>query len=158
SRVVAANALEEWPRPLRPANLRVTADRVLARLAHQRSLRPAAAPRGLVDQGDERFQRLFVILAIEMDPARLVGRIAIDARRRELADLVIELERGLHVLLLEEVFAEREIRVRDVFRLGMILDQSLEERAGEVLALLLGEEEREIEQHLVHPSIGAVAG
>jgi len=138
------------PRLLRRADTRVGAHRVLLGFLAEGQLLLALAPLRQLDDRDEGGERLLEVAQVEVDPALFVLGESVDGRVGELEDLVIELERVLELLLLEVILAEREERVRDVLRLGEVLDQPLEQRARQVFALLLREQIRQVEEHLVH--------
>ncbi|MDH5492368.1 MAG: hypothetical protein OEY14_10480 [Myxococcales bacterium] len=108
---------------------------------------------GELDRAHEGLEGLTIVLEVEVHPGRFVDRVAVDAVRLgwELGDLRIELKRGLHLPLREEILGEGEVGVRNVAALGEALDQLVIDLPRLVLALALFEPEGQGEEHLIHP-------
>ena len=105
---------------------------------------------GHAHDADEGLERGLVVAEVDVAPPLLVDGVGVDAGLRELLDLLVELEGVLHLALVEVVLGERQVRVRDVLRVRVVLDQAVEELARLVFLLHAGEQVGEAEQHLVH--------
>ena len=113
---------------------------------------------GHADDADEGLERGLVVAQVDVAPPLLVDGVGVDAGLRELLDLLVELEGVLHLALVEVVLGERQVRVRDVLRVRVVLDQAVEELTRLVFLLHAGEQEGEAEQHLVHALVLAELG
>ena len=152
--VVAARALEELPGLLGTADVGVGLDDVLLGLFHQRLL---LRSRGLdlrvarhADDADEGLERGLVVALVDVAPALFIDGVRVDAGVGELLDLLVELEGVVHLALVEVVLGERQVGVRDVLAVRVVLDEAVEELARLVFLLHRRQQEGEAEQHLVH--------
>ena len=110
---------------------------------------------------EERLERLLEALQVEMDPAHLVHRVPVRDRLRELEDhLVAGLGVG-ELALLEVVVGEREVRLGDVLRVRIVLEQLVVDRSRLLHVLAALQRVPVVEERHVHLRVvaeGVVVG
>ncbi len=105
---------------------------------------------GHAHDADEGLERGLEVTQVDVAPALFIDGVRIDARLGELLDLLVEAQRAVHLALVEIELGERQVRVGDVLRVRVVLDEAEEELARLILLLHRGQHVGELEEHLVH--------
>ena len=108
---------------------------------------------GHPDHAHEGLERGLVVALVDVAPALFIDGVGVDAGLRELLDLLVELQGVVHLALVEVVLGERQVRVRDVLAVRVVLDEAVEKLTRLIFLLHRRQQEGEAEEHLVHPLV-----